>query len=92
MSAAENFDILTRQGDDAPHKKPLAHTPKLLQPLRHGHPLPRELGVRTTPRSRLSTGSQQRESTARFAIMSNARASLLQNTGLGFTTDTPLGI
>jgi hypothetical protein len=49
MSDAENLDVITRQDDDTPRKQPLAHTPVLLQPLRHGRPLPRELGCTDDP-------------------------------------------
>jgi hypothetical protein len=49
MSVAENLDVITRQDDDAPRKKLLAHTSALLQPLRHGRPLPRELGHTDDP-------------------------------------------
>jgi hypothetical protein len=42
ISAAENLDVTTRQGTDAPRKQPLAHIRALLQ-LRHGRPLPHEL-------------------------------------------------
>jgi hypothetical protein len=61
MSSVENLDVITRQGDDAPSKQPLAHTPILLQPLRHGGLSLRSSGVWPSPRSRprLSTGSQQ---------------------------------
>jgi hypothetical protein len=31
MSAAGNLDVITRQGEDAPHKQPLAHTTAQLQ-------------------------------------------------------------
>jgi hypothetical protein len=43
------FDIITRQDDDAPRKQPLAHPPALLQPLRHGRPLPWKLGRTDDP-------------------------------------------
>jgi hypothetical protein len=43
-SAVGNLDVITRHDDDAPRKQPLTHTPTLLQPLRHGQPLPRGLG------------------------------------------------
>jgi hypothetical protein len=49
MSAAGNLDIITRQDDDTPLKQPLAHTPALLQPLRHGRSPPRELGCTNDP-------------------------------------------
>ena len=44
MSAAENLNVITCQGDDTPRKQPLTHTPALLQPLWHGRPPPRGLG------------------------------------------------
>jgi hypothetical protein len=44
MNAIENLDVIARQDDDVPRKWPLAHIPVLLQPLRRGRPLPRELG------------------------------------------------
>jgi hypothetical protein len=43
MDAAENIDVIAHQDDDIPHKRPLAHIPSLLQPLRCGRTLPREL-------------------------------------------------
>jgi hypothetical protein len=49
MSAAGNLDVITRHGDDAPHKQPLTHTLTLLQPLRHGQPPPRGLGCTDEP-------------------------------------------
>jgi hypothetical protein len=49
MGAVENLDVITRQDDDAYRKQPLAHTSALLQPLRHGRPLCRELGRTDDP-------------------------------------------
>jgi hypothetical protein len=48
-SEGSDLDAITHQGDDAPRKQPLAHTPTLLQPLRHRRPLPRELGHTDDP-------------------------------------------
>jgi hypothetical protein len=49
MNATENLDVITRQDNNAPRKQPLAHTPTLLQPLRRGRTLPRELGRTDDP-------------------------------------------
>jgi hypothetical protein len=49
MSAAGNLGIIMRQDDDTPLKQPLAHTPVLLQPLRHGRSPPQELGCMNDP-------------------------------------------
>jgi hypothetical protein len=43
MDAAENLDVIARQDDDVPCKRPLAHILALLQPLQRGWPLPREV-------------------------------------------------
>jgi hypothetical protein len=43
MDAEENLDVIARQDDDVPRKRSLAHISALLQPLRHGRPLPWEL-------------------------------------------------
>ena len=49
MDAAENLDVIARQDDDVPCKRPLAHILALLQPLQRGWPLPREVGRTDDP-------------------------------------------
>jgi hypothetical protein len=91
MSAIGNLDVITRQDDDAPRKQPLAHTPALLQPLRHGRPPPQELGRTDDPSvSALygkSVGTNLLHSTPRQAPSSSS-----SNTRQNFTKDAPLGI
>jgi hypothetical protein len=59
ISAEENLDVITRQDDDAPRKQPLAHTQRCYNHYDTGGLSLGSSSVRTTPRSRLSTGSQQ---------------------------------
>jgi hypothetical protein len=49
MNATKNLDVIACQDDDVPRKRTLAHIPALLQPLRRGRPLPRELGRTDDP-------------------------------------------
>jgi hypothetical protein len=61
ISTSGNLDIILCQDADAPRMQPLAHTPTLLQQLRHGQPLPWGLGHMDNPRyvPPLSTENQQ---------------------------------
>jgi hypothetical protein len=49
MNAIENLDVIARQDDDVPRKRPLAHIPALLQPLRRGGLSLESSSVRTMP-------------------------------------------
>jgi hypothetical protein len=83
ISATGNLDIIPCQDANAPCKQSLAHTPALLQQLRHGQPLPRGLGRTDNPSTSAlalyeeSTHvSQQHSSLSRRLV--DARTSLLQ--------------
>jgi hypothetical protein len=83
ISVAGNLDIIMCQHVDIPRKQPLAHTPALLQQLRHGRPLPRGLGRMDNPSispsalyGKLAGPGQQHSSLSRR--LTYARASLLR--------------
>jgi hypothetical protein len=89
MSAAENLDVIMRQDDDAPRKRPLAHTSVLLQPLRHGRTLLRELRRTNDPSASVSALYGKSTGADLLHGLSGISPS---NTRLSFATDAPLGV
>jgi hypothetical protein len=83
ISVAGNLDVIPCQDADALRKKPLAHTPTLLQQLRHGKSLPWGLGrtdnpsVCTLALYGKSAGASQHHSSPSHRL-ADARASLLR--------------
>jgi hypothetical protein len=65
INAVRNHDVTPHRDADAPRKQAFTHTMVLLQQLRYGQPLPRELGRMANPSastsalSRKSTGTSQ---------------------------------
>jgi hypothetical protein len=94
MSAARNLDVITRQDDGAPRKQPLTYTSALLQPIRHGWPLPRGLGRTDNPSVSASAlyGKLTCTNLVRSTPSRQTPGISCSNTRPDFTKDAPLGI